>query len=428
MINSKRSLAFACLSLFVVGCDGGDQNSKSEFAHAKDSHSVCRIDLQDYTEPKTKVLDRYEIDKIMRGDLIDAPITILKKESGKSVFILPTALQQAGGIYLAHTFVEGDLAELDASHVYEVNESKLFKNSPHQTDALNGRHWITNLLETDEGVLAFLHTEYSRDSDFFGMSCVEQGSRNACAPGLARISLAWMPRERMNDPQASFTVLGPIAGTPYPVTHFNVHGTPVYLTESGGETMINTLFVDLFGNKENGEWEEPDLLVVARAQAPLDEVIFAAQEGRLTTWLKRKGNDWVDAQSDTATSALPQVPSMAEIAPRVAIGRVAIHSDATYHPPSSSYILSAYTLNRDTPSSLIFYSSCDGENWRFSGRHFPRDDVKNGWSYLSLVGRDNTDGQVIDGPLDLIAGWEYGGEERAVYRLEITVPDSCSCP
>ena len=105
-----------------------------------------------------------------------------------------------------------------------------------------------------------------------------------------------------------------------------------------------------------------------------------------------------------------------------------VHSDAIKHQLTGRYFLSTYLLRtRKKPSQIVFYSSCDGERWSYAGSGNERDDGKSGWSYLTLLDRNNTDFGVAQNQMDLITGFDYGKPKRSVYRLKLEVAENCGC-
>ena len=113
---------------------------------------------------------------------------------------------------------------------------------------------------------------------------------------------------------------------------------------------------------------------------------------------------------------------------RLTAGSVIVHSDAIKHLETGRYFLSTYLLRtKSKPSRLVFYSSCDGEKWTLAGGGNPRGDGKSGWSYLTLLDRDNTDFGVAKKEFDVIADFDYGKPKRSVYRMKVDVGDNCSC-
>ena len=149
----------ACSDGPAIRQNSHDTPKKAERKTIATSNDQCRIKMQDYRDEGTLVLNDRKIDFLMRGDIIDAPISLVTKKDGTRVWILPTALQQNGKIYLSHTIVRGDLYNLDNSEIEIVDEEDLFSMS----DAVIadgksfGRHWITNIVQTDDGLLALIH-------------------------------------------------------------------------------------------------------------------------------------------------------------------------------------------------------------------------------------------------------------------------------
>ena len=88
-----------------------------------------KLTIQNYEDPGTVLLNRDEIDALTRGNIIDAPITRLKQNP--DVWLLPTAMQQNGDVFLSHTLVRGDLDQLESAEFCVVNEHLLFDTPEH---------------------------------------------------------------------------------------------------------------------------------------------------------------------------------------------------------------------------------------------------------------------------------------------------------
>lgn len=379
-----------------------------------------KISIQDHTEPGTVVLDASFIDQLTRGKIIDAPVTLLREDP--PVWILPTAMQQNGKIFLSHTFLKGYLGDLSDAQYRVINEHELFSVPEHLKGQNNGRHWITNLLHTEDGVLAFLHSEYAGENDFFGMPAIKLDGAEIKAPGRSAIGLAWLPKDRFDAEHYRFDYLGHIATYGADIPHFNVSGTPVYVTRHDGVEYVNILFSDIMAEEGPEGWTTVQKFV-SQARAPLAEVVARAQKGECAGWLKRDGDDWRDAMGKSATGILPRVKGHPDR--RIAVGDVIVHSDIAQLGPNGPYILVGYVLvqkNRN-PSCLVVYSSEDGSNWKFETTSNERFDCIQGWSYVKLLdkGRRNGDRH----PYALI-GWEYGKgkDARAVYRLALQISDT----
>lgn len=423
---NKLCLSLSLLtSVFLSACLDGGTSAQSE--------QQCKIEMQDYQDEGTLVLNSREIDYLMRGDIIDAPVSLVTKEDGTAVWFLPTALQQNGKIYLSHTVVRGDLYDLDNSEIVIVDEEELFTMSDDVVAAGKsiGRHWITNIMQTETGLLALIHSEYTAEGDFFGMDCVLKNEVETCAPGVSKISLAWLPIEKFEADEYDFLFLGHLVGPSSDIPHFNVHGTPWYVnTDDEGAEYLNLLYADeVFNYSEERGWITGKTGPrISKVRAPLEAVIADAKKGKIGAWQKSVNGEWSDDLRAPAPAFLPKIARFEQKDERLANADVIVHSDAIKHTPTGRYILSTYLLRtRRKPSRIVFYSSCDGEKWKYAGDGNPRSDGKSGWSYLTLIDRDNTDHGVSDGEIDLITGFDYGKPKRSVYRLKLDVGDGCGC-
>lgn len=414
--------------LFIASCSSPTQLSSD----------VCEIAIQDYNDKDVLVLNRTEIDYLMQGDIIDAPISLATKTDGKRVWILPTALQQNGDIYLSHTFVIGDLQNVEDAEIITIDEERLFSYPEKLEKSYYGRHWITNIVQTDEGLIALLHSEYTRDTDVFGMDCAVIAGGKQCAPGRSQISLAWLPIDKFEKNDFSFEFLGHISGSYSDVPHFNVHGTPWYFSdEKDGNKYLNLIFADGSFVKRRGKWRaKQGGLRIGQLRANFKDLMTAISTGENGSWTKYTKAGWVSPDVAVAKAVLPIIPNMTNVDTRIANGRVVVHSDAIYHEPTGAHFLSSYVLERKrkrkgkmvtVPSSLIFYKACPGENWSYVGRYHPRRDGKKGWSYLSLISSDDTDFGQSRGNFDLMSGWDYGELDRKILRMNVEVSKGCAC-
>ena len=400
-----------------------------------DDENQCKVEIQSYKDEGTLVFNSREIDYLMRGDIIDAPISLVTKKDGTTVWFLPTALQQNGKIYLSHTVVRGDLYDLPNSEVVVIDEEELFTESKAVVEAKKsiGRHWITNITQTKEGLLAQIHSEYTAEGDFFGMECIIRNDVRTCAPGVSKISLAWLPIEKFENDNYDFLFLGHLVGPASDIPHLNVHGTPWYVnTGEDGVEYLNLIYADEdFSKTETGGWATVDGMshYIARVRAPFADVIKDAMNGEIGTWEKQYGNNWSENLEKPAVGILPKLrQKFNRVDKRLTAGSVIVHSDAIKHLETGRYFLSTYLLRtRSKPSRLVFYSSCDGEKWTLAGGGNPRGDGKSGWSYLTLLDRDNTDFGVAKKEFDVIAGFDYGKPKRSVYRMKVDIGDNCSC-
>lgn len=423
---NKLCLLLATLCAVLLG-------SCSDLGFWAGAAKQCKIGMQDYQDEGTLVLNSREIDYLMRGDIIDAPVSLVTKKDGTAVWFLPTALQQNGKIYLSHTVVRGDLYDLNNSEIEVVDEEELFTMSDDviASGKSIGRHWITNIMQTETGLLALIHSEYTAEGDFFGMECVLKNDVETCAPGVSKISLAWLPIEKFEADDYSFLFLGHLVGPSSDIPHFNVHGTPWYVNEdAAGVEYLNLIYADEVFNfsEERGWTTAKNGPRISRVRAPLEAVIKDATDGKIGTWEKSISGEWSEKLDEPGNAILPKIKRFESKDERLAAGDVIVHSDAIKHLDTGRYILSTYLLRtRRKPSRIVFYSSCDGERWSYAGDGNPRSDGKSGWSYLTLLDRNNTDFGVAQTDIDLITGFDYGKPKRSLYRVKLDVGDGCGC-
>lgn len=376
-----------------------------------------KFSIQSHEDPNTVILDASLIDQLTRGNIIDAPITLLRQDP--PVWILPTAMQQNGDIFLSHTFVKGYWDDLSDAEYMVRTEHELFSIPEHLKGKNNGRHWITNLYHTDEGVLAFLHSEYTGENDHFGMPGVIFEGAMRSAPGRSAISLAWLPIERLQEDEVRFEYLGHIANYCSEIPHFNVSGTPIFTNSINGVEYMNIMFTNIETSAdEQGVWRQR-IGYVSQARAPLKEIIKGAKKGYATKWVKRNGNIWTDSLLPGSTPALPRKLDYTKDK-RIRAGAVIVHSDVRFFKEVNKYILISYVhkFKDERATQFVIYSSKNGVEWEFETTSSARNDCIGGWSYIKIFreGRRNGD----DAPY-IIVGWDYGKPGRCVYRLNLHV-------
>jgi hypothetical protein len=394
------------------------------FATAAQAQS-CKLEVSKHDE--TILFSKIDIETLLDGNIIDAPISTFRNE-GKNVWILPTARQYnkipIERLEISHRLMSGKVKSPHKADFGEFFQKDFMSSSTSATSGTQGYKWITNTYQTPEGVLGFVHSEYTAEGDHWHMSCDSWVKlRVFCAPGNSKIGLAWMPTEAESDKKPHFVYLGHIAGFTGERKHFNVHGVPWYINTEDEKEYLNIVFHDT--NARN--WGQ-----IARARSPLSEVLAAAKAGHTTKWEKFNDGAWEDALTGKSSSILPLVPELRDIAPKISRGEVIVHSDAIKHKETGRYFLSAYTLKhnglRQRPSRLVFYDSCDGINWRFNGYSNERDDGDWGWSYLTFVDDDGSDNGMASGAFNLIAGFDYGRPKKRVELMDVTVLEGCTCP
>ena len=376
------------------------------------------ISIQDEADPGTVILDRDAIDQLTRGKIIDAPITRLK--SNPDIWVLPTAMQQNGDIFLSHTLIRGDLEDLENAEYCIINEHALFEIPERLEGRNNGRHWITNLLHLEEGVLAFLHSEYTAEDDYFGMPAAIIDRKEARAPGRSCISLAWLSAENLENERFRFDFLGHLSTYCAEFPHHNVSGTPVFVNEQDGVEYLNIMFTDIKGHRVDGGWVR-DEGYVSQARAPLADVIDQAQKGNVIRWHKRDGSEWKEAMGRQSSGVLPHIDGFDD--DRISSGEVIVHSDVVRHGGTGRFILLTYVLTQKgrNPTCLVLYSSADGLRWEFEGTSHARSDCEKGWSYATFFD-ESAVGEAQD--LSVIIGWEYGKDARCVYKLGVEIKDT----
>ena len=387
----------------------------------------CELDVNPTSQT---FLAKSDIIELMDGNIIDAPISTFRVGE-KNVWILPTANQHivdgvSTRLSVSHTLTVGGLSNPKEINMGMFPEESFTPVSPTATTGTSGYKWITNTYQTADGVLGFVHAEYTGENDYWTMPCDPWIDRAYCAPGKSKIGLAWMDTTPGFHHNPVFVYLGHIAGFTADRQHFNVHGTPYFINTVDGVRYMNIVFHD----SHRVDWGQ-----ITIARSPLQEVITAAKEGRTSEWKKYNNGQWEDAITGTSSSILPKVPELQSIDPNIANGRVIVHSDAVYHEDSKRYFLSAYTLERSghnsdtgTPSRLVFYDSCDGINWNFNRYANDRTDGEWGYSYVSIFDDDGRDNGRATGPFVLMSGFDYGRPKKHVLTVDISVPDACNCP
>ena len=126
------------------------------------------------------------------------------------------------------------------------------------------------------------------------MECVLKNVVKTCAPGVSKISLAWLPIEKFEDDEYDFLFLGHLVGPSSDIPHFNVHGTPWYVNTDDGTEYLNLLYADeVFTYSEDKGWRNTDDGArISRARAPLISVIKDAKKGKIGRWQKNFNGEW----------------------------------------------------------------------------------------------------------------------------------------
>ncbi|HVY84754.1 MAG TPA: hypothetical protein VG943_06455 [Caulobacterales bacterium] len=239
-----------------------------------------------------------------------------------------------------------------------------------------GRFWITNLYQDPSGLLAFIHTEYGH----------MQG--RTYKTGRGRVGLAWSA-----DGQ-HFAYLGHILSPSGDPAEYNVQGVP-YLIRGG---YFYVYYKDQCERGNN-----------AVARAPLNEVIAAARDGRLTPWRKYYHGDWASAGLGGACSAI-----------RLADG--IIHTDAAYSTYTHRYYLLTSRMNwRGGDTWIRLNESSDGVNWAPLGDivRQPAAAVRTGYQYVSIVDVSGRDDAQVGRQFYVYSAKDLQTDVGAVYRWTI---------
>ena len=384
----------------------------------------CKLKVSNHDE--TILFSKADIERLTDGNIIDAPISTFLW-NGKNVWLLPTARQYndipVEHLVLSHHLTIGSVKDPAQADIGEFSQRDFIVDSDNAISGTKGYKWITNTYQTPEGVLGFVHSEYTDVDDHWHMACDPWVKKKQCAPGNSKVGLAWMKTPAGIDEKPQFKYLGHIAGYSGDRRHFNVHGVPWFINIENGKEYLNIVYHDTNGIRDWGQ--------ITRARSPLRDVLAAAKEGSTTKWEKYNRGSWEDALNGQSSSILPLVPILNDIDPEIAKGHVIVHGDVVKHRESGRYFLAAYTLKRvglaQRPSRLVFYDSCDGTNWQFNSFSNERADGEWGWSYLTFVDDDGSDNGMASGLFNLIAGFDYGRPLKRVELLDVTVPESCRC-
>ena len=338
--------------------------------------------------------------KIFAYETIDASVSTFRVGE-KNIWIYPSANASGGELQVSHKVTVGSIespAETDIIGTF--TEQVFFGADPSES----GYKWLTNILQLPDGILGLVHAEYTGPNDYWGMPCDPWDARPACGPGESKIGLAWMPTGPGFYLQPQFQYLGHIIGATSARMHHNIFGAPFYITNESGVSYLNVLYHDTNANNRNA-WGH-----IARARAPLSDIVSAAIEGRVSPWEKWHSNGWQDALTGDSRPVLPQLATGDSHIDR---GRILLHSDAVNI--DGRYVLVGYTYQHDgEPSRLVFYDSCDGQNWRFNRTARP---LRENYTYLSIVNSDGRDNGNARGDFKILAGRSFETIERITARL-----------
>lgn len=322
-----------------------------------------------------------------------------------------------------------------SSNVLRFDEIKFFEDSG-ALGISSGHKWITNTYGHTDGILAFVHAEWTEvnyETCVHSVSSCENNippthSHTGQPPGHSKIGLAWYGNpsttslEQISSGISSgpvFKYLGHIASNysfPNGNTGFNVHGTPYVVKNELGIDYFYMYMHDY--GLVNGGWGH-----VSAIRAPLSEVIQAAKLGTVTDsqgnhiWEKYNGGVWSDALGGQYTAT--------------GISHVIVHGDAAYSTFKQKYYLVATTPGNwqfDTEvaplddSKIVLYESSDALNWNVCSVIASASGLndKSGWQYPTIVDSSGDDNSQVGSSFNIYARYQVkqAGSTPSIHQIE----------
>ncbi|HVZ99302.1 MAG TPA: hypothetical protein VG841_03185 [Caulobacterales bacterium] len=244
-----------------------------------------------------------------------------------------------------------------------------------------GAYWITNLYQADNGILAFVHTEFPR----------VEGRRYKS--GRGRVGLAWSPDGER------FTYLGHIIRPFDDPSPRNVQGVP-YLIKDG---FFYIYYKDACEGGNN-----------AAARAPVRDVLAAAAARRITAWRKYFRGAWASPGAGGPCTAI-----------RIADG--IIHTDAARSTATGQYYFITSRTNANGQDTWIkLHASSDGVTWRELGviAREPASRVRGGYQYVSIVDASGRDNASVGRQFYVYSAKDITAPAVAIYRWTVDLgPD-----
>ena len=390
----KLSILFAGLVLAACEPDASD--------------SACTVTPIEETE----ALSTADIRRLAGPGFVDGSISTFSAR-GNRYWILPTVRFAKGTALVEHIFTKGPVHDIDAVKVGKWPEQELFGDAP-------GLKWITNTFEADDGVLAFVHSEYVLPGQYFGATVIGKDGkpRKLRGPGHSRISLAWYPKPDPENRAPKFQFLGHIIA-PFDELRFdawNVHGTPYAVHTIDDEAWFHVYFFDTPEQGLQGH------LAVARAK--VEDVLRAARNGEAARWQKYHQEGWTEGLGGRSRPLAEE--------------HTIVHSDAAQSRNGRYFLANTFIndhKNSGKPSAIVLYGACDPVNLKEIARLRPislptkdaNDRRNHGWQYLTIVDGDGTDNGTVGEELSFLVGYQYNKPERYVARMRYRVSEDCAC-
>jgi len=299
----------------------------------------------------------------------DASISVLNTAT-LNTWILPMWDKAHGGI--VHVKSQGTVNHPLFKIEWIKKKNELFTKGK---VALDGNFWIVNTLETEKGILAFIHVENA------------EGSGIAGGAGKSRIGLGWS-----DDNGDTFTFLGHIIVPFNDPDPYNIQGAPY---------IVKNKYIYIYFHDTTG-------LTVARA--PLAEVISAAQMGNTSPWMKYDGQER-GFNSNGAGGA----------STRIGIDGIS-HTDAacsTYN--NKCYLLLTRMNWKGKDTWVKLYESVDGVSWKFSKTivQMSASQVKAGYQYATIVNEDGSDNGVVGSKFFIYCNKDHQKNGRRTYKWTV---------
>ena len=289
-----------------------------------------------------------------------------------------------------HYKLYGPLNNPSKKLIFRKNEKYFWEG----LDSLNGHAWLTNIYQdtTTGNLIGFVHYEHVYPDNYrIGLAVSKNGGESFKLLGYILKS---------EDDEKTNGDIGNMLGTPY-------------LVKNG---YIYLYYGDLEGNSH---FTKP-----AVARAPLEQVLRAANDYKLSEWSKYYKGHWSEKGIGGKASQLFD-------------SHLRLHGDAAYSTYTKECVLSGYS--QDLPVDGVFLShSTDGINWANSWL------VDNSGSgaicpYITIVNADGSDNAVVGKEFYLYwsfnADWGQEGSTpdgnyglQTLYRQKIILMDKNSTP
>jgi hypothetical protein len=305
----------------------------------------------------------------------DGPI-VTYRELGKQRWLLSFWNKTHGGI---DQVVSAGNTDEPLSKIIGVEPQRSFFN--YDNTLFSGNFWVVNTYQANTGILAFIHVENAEGS--------EKHLDGGHTTGKTRIGIAWS-----SDEGRSFRYLGHIIVPFGDTDSFNIQGLP-YLVKEG--------FFYIYFHDSTG-------FTVARA--PVAEVLTAAQQGQVSSWMKYNGPEMGFSSSGLG-------------GPSKKLGVDGIsHSDAACSTVTDKCYLILTRMNWGGQDTWVrLFESTDGLNWTMirNVAQQPAAAVKGGYQFATIVNEDGKDNGNVGRHFYLYVYKDHQNTSRTMLRWLINL-------